>query len=74
MFQRAFERGFERIRDIYKSLLGTLVHRRIIFVPLFLLICLSAFLLYPWLGQDFFPTTDTGQFKLHMRAKTGNPH
>jgi multidrug efflux pump subunit AcrB len=71
IFQRAFERGFERLRDAYKALLATFVHRRILFVPLFLLICLSAFLLYPWLGQDFFPTTDTGQFKLHMRVKTG---
>jgi multidrug efflux pump subunit AcrB len=25
----------------------------------------------PWLGQDFFPTTDSGQFILHLRAKTG---
>ena len=23
------------------------------------------------LGQDFFPTVDAGQFRLHMRAKTG---
>jgi multidrug efflux pump subunit AcrB len=27
--------------------------------------------LYPWLGQDFFPTVDGGQFKLHVRAQTG---
>ena len=25
----------------------------------------------PWLGQDFFPDTDSGQFSLHVRAKTG---
>ena len=30
-----------------------------------------AFLLVPWLGQDFFPNTDSGQFILHLRAKTG---
>ena len=30
-----------------------------------------ASLLVPWLGQDFFPTTDSGQFILHVRAKTG---
>ena len=28
-------------------------------------------LLVPWLGQDFFPNTDSGQFILHLRAKTG---
>jgi multidrug efflux pump subunit AcrB len=33
--------------------------------------CLAAFLLGPWLGQDFFPSTDSGQFTLHLRVKTG---
>ena len=32
---------------------------------------LSAALLYPYLGQDFFPSVDSGQFKLHVRAHTG---
>ena len=25
----------------------------------------------PWLGRDFFPDTDSGQFRLHVRAKAG---
>lgn len=25
----------------------------------------------PWLGENFFPDTDSGQFILHVRAKTG---
>jgi multidrug efflux pump subunit AcrB len=70
-FHRAFERGFERLRDAYHSLLKTLVHRRALFVPVFLLSCAAAFLLVPWLGQDFFPNTDNGQFILHLRAKSG---
>ena len=28
-------------------------------------------LLVPWLGQDFFPAVDAGQFKIHVRAHTG---
>ena len=71
LFQRGFERGFERTRTQYQALLTTLVYRRKIFVPLFIGICLSAALLIPFLGQDFFPNSDTGQFKLHVRAKTG---
>jgi multidrug efflux pump subunit AcrB len=71
LFQRAFERGFERLRFAYHRLLLTLVLRRLVFVPVFLLVCLSAFLLAPWLGQDFFPSTDNGQFLLHVRGKTG---
>jgi len=71
LFHRAFERGFERVRLGYQGLLTSLVHRRWIFIPAFLLICLSTFLLVPWLGQDFFPNTDSGQFILHVRAKSG---
>ena len=37
----------------------------------FWLVCLCAFALIPFLGQDFFPDTDSGQFILHVRAKTG---
>ena len=70
-FQLAFERGFERLRTSYHSLLTTLVRRRALFVPGFLLTCAAAFLLVPWLGQDFFPSSDNGQFILHVRAKSG---
>ena len=71
LFQRAFERGFERLRIGYQLLLTTFVYRRWIFAPAFLVVCLSAFLLIPWLGRDFFPSTDSGQFRLHVRTKTG---
>src|SRR6202522_4551437 len=70
-FQLAFERGFEWLRTSYHSLLTTLVHRRTLLVPGFLLTCAAAFLLVPWLGQDFFPSSDNGQFILHLRAKSG---
>src|SRR6266566_3055296 len=52
-------------------LLTVLVHRRALFIPTFLMTCAAAFLLVPWLGQDFFPNTDNGQFILHLRAKSG---
>ena len=71
IFQRGFERVFERLRLTYQLLLTTLVYRRFIFVPVFLGLCAAAFVLVPWLGQDFFPSTDSGQFILHLRAKTG---
>jgi multidrug efflux pump subunit AcrB len=69
--QRAFDRGFEKVRTQYQAFLTTLVWRRIIFIPGFLLACLSVLLLIPFLGEDFFPTSDNGQFKLHVRTKTG---
>src|SRR5271157_955154 len=70
-FHRAFEHRFERFRAGYHSLLTTLVRARVVFIPAFLLISLSAFLLVPLLGQDFFPSTDSGQFILHLRARSG---
>jgi multidrug efflux pump subunit AcrB len=70
-FQRAFERGFESMRMGYLGMLDTCIRRRGVFVPAFLALCCAAFLLFPWLGRDFFPATDAGQFNLHFRAKTG---
>jgi CzcA family heavy metal efflux pump len=70
-FQKGFEKLFLRLRDAYQSLLEQLVFRRKVFVPIFLLLCLSVFVLVPFLGQDFFPESDSGHFILHLRAKTG---
>jgi multidrug efflux pump subunit AcrB len=70
-FQRGFERRFEQVRSSYEGLLRRLVAMRTIFVPVFLLLCLCAFLLVPFLGQGFFPSSDTGSFILHVRAKSG---
>jgi multidrug efflux pump subunit AcrB len=70
-FQRAFEGGFEKLRTSYRLLLTKLVLKRKVFVPAFLGVCLCAFLLLPWLGQDFFPNTDSGEFILHVSGKTG---
>src|SRR3989440_1816263 len=69
--QAAFEHGFERFRLAYRQVLTTLVDRRVVFASVFLAACLAAFLLAPRLGQNFFPDTDSGQFTLHVRAKTG---
>jgi len=71
-FQRIFEHYFEKLRNWYYGLLHFCLERRVIF-----LLCIVAFwvlsigILYPWLGQDFFPSVDGGQFKLHVRAHTG---
>src|SRR5205807_1382320 len=46
---------------------------RSLFVPLadaVVFAMLPCFLI-PWLGRDFFPSVDSGSFKLHLRAPTG---
>ncbi|HSU53004.1 MAG TPA: efflux RND transporter permease subunit, partial [Candidatus Dormibacteraeota bacterium] len=66
-----FERGFSRFREGYRNLLAGVLAQRGIFVALFLAFCVGSFLLVPQLGQDFFPSVDAGQFRLHLRARSG---
>ncbi len=69
--QAAFERGFARFREGYRRWLGSVLDHRGGFVVVFLAFCLGSALLLPWLGQDFFPTVDAGQFRLHFRGNSG---
>jgi len=71
LFQAWFERSFERIRTAYRGLLVACVRHRRLFAGSFLAACALSFGLYPWLGQDFFPSVDSGEFTLHLRAPTG---
>src|SRR6202034_3822877 len=76
-FQLRFERGFERFRERYHSLLGTALSSDPRFAAIFLgAMVATAILAFPMgplpgLGQDFFPSVDGGQIKLHFRARTG---
>jgi multidrug efflux pump subunit AcrB len=70
-FQKGFERKFESLRANYHVVLDKLVYHRKLFVPVFLLGVLLVFILLPFLGQNFFPSTDSGQFILHVRGNTG---
>ncbi len=69
-FQLAFERRLERIRNSFREMLAACIAHRAMFIPLFLAVCAATFFLVPWLGQDFFPSTDAGRFNLHVRTKT----
>src|SRR5216684_2542326 len=70
-FQRRFERGFEKFRDFYHGRLERGLARPRLLGLGFLGVCLGTTLLVPFLGQDFFPTSDTGEIRMHLRAKTG---
>jgi len=70
--QVRFEQAFERFRERYHRLLERCLHQQRVFLIGFFVACLvSVVMLVPWLGQDFFPAVDSGQFKLHLRARTG---
>ncbi|MEA2865333.1 MAG: hypothetical protein QOE39_48 [Bradyrhizobium sp.] len=70
-FQRGFERYFENVRKNYLGLLQLCLRNRVKVIAGFLCFSLLSFGLAPYLGQDFFPTVDGGQIKLHIRAPTG---
>ncbi len=70
-WQQGFERRFEGFRDWYHGWLETAIAHKGVFMVAFLGFCIASFALFPWLGQDFFPSVDSGQFKLHVRARTG---
>jgi multidrug efflux pump subunit AcrB len=70
-FQQAFERHFEAIRSAYSGLLNLCLHNRAKLIAGFIGFTLLSFALAPYLGQDFFPSVDGGQIKMHVRAQTG---
>jgi multidrug efflux pump subunit AcrB len=70
--QLRFEELFEQLRERYHGLLERCLHHRRAFLIAFFAACLGSLaLIIPWLGQDFFPTIDSGSFNLHLRASTG---
>jgi multidrug efflux pump subunit AcrB len=68
--QGHFEGLFEHFRDSYREILQRCLAHRVMFPLGFLAVCICSFALFPWLGQDFFPSVDAGQIKLHLRAPT----
>lgn len=64
----AFNKQFEKMREAYKErLTWTLNHRAPVFI-LFVVFCAVSFCLFPFIGRDFFPQVDAGQFRLHVRV------
>src|SRR5437588_11367787 len=60
-----FNIGFEKLRNRYVNALRCcLEHRRAVFAAMGAVVLIS-FSLVPFLGRDFFPAVDAGQFRLH---------
>jgi len=66
-----FQRRFERLRTAYVGALENALARRRRVFGVFAVIAVSGAVLLPFIGRDFFPTVDTGQFRLHVRAPAG---
>jgi multidrug efflux pump subunit AcrB len=66
-----FQRQFERLRTAYVGILELALARRGRVFVVFAVIAVSGAALLPFVGRDFFPEVDTGQFRLHVRAPAG---
>src|SRR6478736_2957856 len=69
--QKRFENGFAEMREAYRNLLALAMTKRRPFVFGFLAAVAASMLLVPFLGQDFFPSVDSGQITLHTRTPAG---
>lgn len=69
--KRAFERFFVILKKRYVEALIWALDNRPIILILFGMVFLSALCLIPFLGRDFFPLVDAGQFRLHVKAPSG---
>jgi CzcA family heavy metal efflux pump len=69
--QKSFDEWFGRLRESYRGTLETIMHHRGAFVTAFLGFCVISGGIVLFLGRDFFPQVDAGQFRLHVRGRAG---
>jgi len=70
-FHGWFNRQFEKFREGYRDLLSLGLRNGGKLVILVLGFAAASAFLYPFLGQNFFPSVDTGQFDMHVRMRAG---
>jgi multidrug efflux pump subunit AcrB len=66
-----FNRRFELMRSSYGSLLHWCLDHRGLVLSGFAVFVGGSLMLTRFIGQDFFPTVDSGQMRLHARAPSG---
>ena len=67
----AFNHQFERMRAFYSSLLEWALQHRGPVLAGFGIFIAASLCLATFIGEDFFPTVDSGQLRLHARAPAG---
>jgi multidrug efflux pump subunit AcrB len=70
-FQKKFDSSFENIREKYLNTIQSVISHRKAFITSTLGFVLLSFSLILLIGQDFFPSVDAGQIKLHARLPVG---
>ena len=70
-FHRAFERGFEHMRQGYVRLLRQLLAHKLVIPLVAVLVLALGAAMFMFVGRDFYPLIDGGQIQLHVRAPAG---
>jgi multidrug efflux pump subunit AcrB len=65
------QQRLDGLRKRYERLLERCLERPRRFAAGFLLFCVASLGLFIIVGQDFFPSVDTGEIRLHVRVQTG---
>jgi multidrug efflux pump subunit AcrB len=71
LIHRGFDAGFNKFRDVYHDTVRWCVGRPLPTVIAFIALMVASCLLFPSLGEDFFPQVDAGQMRLHVRCPPG---
>ncbi len=66
-----FNHHFENFRSGYESMLKWALEFRAVTIIFFVCLFLVSLVLFPFIGRDFFPQVDAGQFRLHVRTVAG---
>lgn len=66
-----FSEHFHHFRHSYGEALKWALDNRLVILVVFGMIFASALIIAPFVGEDFFPSVDAGQLRLHVRAPTG---
>jgi len=70
-FYQGFNRGFSVFREGYRDFLGVCLRHPGRTAGIFIGFSVVSVSLLPFLGQNFFPSIDAGQFDLHVRLRSG---
>jgi multidrug efflux pump subunit AcrB len=68
---QSFEANFNKFREGYRDLLSICLRHPKITVVAVLAFAVASLGLFPFLGEDFFPSVDAGRFDMHIRMKAG---
>lgn len=66
-----FSEKFHQLRHHYGTYLKWSLENRLIILMTFGILFASSLLIAPFIGQDFFPSVDAGQIRLHVKAASG---